>query len=302
MAFIYLVAHFLLENGSIGWVVVAAGQQGGQQNGLQGFVWEVAKRQTTELLKHRRHVARLENHLNKTTRVSSIKLIKIQPHRRICLAILLSFLSLDFIERLVAFSVRADVSLWRRTPTWLSFVGSLSLLTWLSWWPVAKNPMHNIVRLRRWATGDGALTPYQRRKLAMWRNSSDTPSAPKIAFPRERREKKQSDYNWTGIAKIEKSPHYLESGQVEKRQTVDQLKCRDREANRVISQLGRTANRRWRSALMEEKTIKSVDYSGQFGDLKRFHQLSRIRRLGRRRLALLRLGLFANVQQINHRR
>ena len=30
--------------------------------------------------------------------------------------------------------------------------------TWLSWFPVAKYPMHKIVRLRRWFA-DGVLTP-----------------------------------------------------------------------------------------------------------------------------------------------
>lgn len=53
---------------------------------------------------------------------------------------------------------------------------------------------------------------------------------------------------------------------------------------------------------MEEKTIKGVDYSGQFGYLKRFHQLSHIRRLSRQRLTLLRLSFLAKMQQINHRR
>ena len=64
--------------------------------------------------------------------------------------------------------------------------------TWLSWWPVAKKPMQRIVKLSRWATGDWTLTPYQRRKLAIWRNSSDTPSAPKIALFLDEMQKKQT--------------------------------------------------------------------------------------------------------------
>ena len=45
--------------------------------------------------------------------------------------------------------------------------------------------------MSRWATGDWTLTPYQRRKLAIWRNSSDTPSAPKIALLLDEMQKKQ---------------------------------------------------------------------------------------------------------------
>ena len=102
--------------------------------------------------------------------------------------------------------------------------------------------------------------------------------------------------------KSEKSlSSYLESGEVEKRQTVDQLKCRDCEADRVIGQLGsRTAGRGWRRALMEQQTIKGVDDSGQFGHLKRFHQLSRVRRHDNQ-FALLRLALFTKMQQIDKR-
>jgi hypothetical protein len=59
----YLIAHLLLKDGPIGRIVVAAGQQGGQKYSTQGFVREVAERQATQLLQHRRHVTRLENHL-----------------------------------------------------------------------------------------------------------------------------------------------------------------------------------------------------------------------------------------------
>lgn len=76
----------------------------------------------------------------------------------------------------------------------------------------------------------------------MWRNSSDTPSVPKIAFSDASSQIKGRSNN--GMAKIEKSLRYLENGQIEKRQTVDQLKCRDRETDRVIGQLGWTAGRR----------------------------------------------------------
>ena len=64
----YLIAHLLLKDCLIGRIVVTAGQQSRQKYSTQRFVGEVAERQTTQLLQHRRHVTRLENHLNKKTK------------------------------------------------------------------------------------------------------------------------------------------------------------------------------------------------------------------------------------------
>ena len=59
----YLIAHFLSEYALIGGAAMATGHQGGEQDGLQRLVREIIKRQPTQLLEHRRHVTRLQNHL-----------------------------------------------------------------------------------------------------------------------------------------------------------------------------------------------------------------------------------------------
>lgn len=53
------------------------------------------------------------------------------------------------------------------------------------------------------------------------------------------------------IKRIDNSEKYLESGQVKKRQTVDQLKCGNGKTDRVIGQLGWAACRPRGRTLME---------------------------------------------------
>lgn len=61
----YLVADFLLEDGSVLLVAAAAREQSGKQQTGERRVAEIRKRQVAELLKDRGHVAGLDHHLQK---------------------------------------------------------------------------------------------------------------------------------------------------------------------------------------------------------------------------------------------
>ena len=60
-------AELLLEDLPVGMVVVAAGDEGGEEDIGQTGVAEVLEGQRAELLQHRRRLARLQDHLKSKT-------------------------------------------------------------------------------------------------------------------------------------------------------------------------------------------------------------------------------------------